>query len=131
MSDQLGGVGGKQRIGFAGADHDTARAELAGEPHGFGQQVERIGAHLCCCAGDVDVDVGHVERGELQAALVHHAADRAALLGRQVRRPQMARVHHQLEFLESEVREPRQAGLGAVRPHIRIGVAPKHRRVGV
>src|SRR5664280_445184 len=43
----------------------------------------------------------------------------------------MARMHHQLEFLESEVREPRQAGLGAVRTHIGICVAPKHGRVDV
>ncbi len=34
MSDQLGGVGGKQRVRLARADHHAARAELAGEPHG-------------------------------------------------------------------------------------------------
>ena len=131
MPDQLGGGCGKQRVGFAGTDHDAARAELAGQPHGFAHQVERIGAHLGRGAGDIDIDVRHVERGELQAALLHHSADRAALRGRELRRPQMARVHHQLEFLKAEVGQPRQAGLGAVRPHIRIGVAPKHRRVGV
>ena len=79
-------------------DHDAERAEIAGEPHRFHQEAQRIGAHLGRSAGDVDVDVRHVERGEPQAARLEQAADVAPLLRRQFGRPQMAGMHHQLEF---------------------------------
>ena len=82
MPDQFFGRRGKQRIGFAGPDHNASRAEIAGEPHGFGHQVKRIGAHLQRGTGDIDVNIGHVERGEPKFPLLDRAAQCAALLDR-------------------------------------------------
>jgi len=105
MAGELLGRRWKQRVGLARTDDDAGRAQVAGKLHEAREQAKRIVAHLLRRAGDVDVDVRHVQRDQAHVAR-KLCAQPLELRAREVR-PEMAGMQHQLELAETLVGEPR------------------------
>jgi len=104
----------EKRVRLAGPDHDAAHADVRGEPDNAGQHRERVLAHVRCRSGDVDIDVRHVERHDLDAARAHDPAQVGKIVCRRAGRPQMPRMHHQLEFAEAEIGKASDAAMGGL-----------------